>query len=437
MKKHILILVFALTGFVLQAQDLVTITGYRSDESSIDLVVPGNSIQPGIPMKISTGNEDILMWTFEETNDGYYYIINSTSKLYMEPSFNPPVSGSSVVQKPPRGSENQKWTVIPAGKDMVYILPKLNDNLYLTVTGANVRLSFYSSLSDVIQTWDIYCFPEDALVTVEGQKQIPIQNVRKGMKLLSVDPKTKLTEFSSVAELIEHNGGTYWLTRITFVNNDQLLASTDNGIYLQQIEATNNHPLLTNKGYKPVGLLNENDTILYYSSLENKVKECIIVSVEKNIRSVDKVYNIKLENANSFIVNSVMASPKCPFVSVKNGNEFVEISEILRNQMSRLLERNDRIVIPLTTINNSEITIRIDERKDEISFIDRVYLMIDGKIIEPEIGGNSALINDEDMNYLVLKKGESVELKFHIPADITPQEIYINAKGYYESLKPK
>ena len=125
-----------------------------------------------------------------------------------------------------------------------------------------------------------WCFPATTQIQT-ADMYIEIQNVKKGMKILSYNSQTQQVEFEKVEKLIIHNDTTYNLTRITFINSQTLYVSLNNDIELLQIEGTANHPILTTNGYKPLGDITENDKILYHSEFDNKIIECSVLQVER------------------------------------------------------------------------------------------------------------------------------------------------------------
>jgi hypothetical protein len=90
-------------------------------------------------------------------------------------------------------------------------------------------------------------------------------------------------------------------------------------------------------------------------------------------------------------------------------------------------------MVPNNFINNNSLKIKIDERKDEITFIDYLYLEIEGEFIYPEHSDLKLLNNDND--YVVLNKGEFVVLNFKIPQHLIDSKIFLKAKGYYEIVE--
>lgn len=130
---------------------------------------------------------------------------------------------------------------------------------------------------------------------------------------------------------------------------------------------------------------------------------------------------------------SVIGAAACPFVYIKQKNNYSNIGEIIKNQISPSADKYDELEIPFDMIENNKFTVKISEEKDEISYIDHIYLQIEDQIISPV--GNAAVftnISKADGKYLKLHKGETFELNFNLPDNLSKNsKIKIVAKGYY------
>lgn len=250
--------------------------GMRADSSYYYFSVFNNSKNVGADLSI--GNNDHL-WKEVKNDEGYYYIINSSCGLYLQPKGTTPQNGSKIIQATPNGSDIQQWKIIPAGDYSYYYIPKLNEDLYISVLGASVTLQ----------------------------------------------------------------------------------------------------PFNTN-----------------YS--QRSYTGCA-----------------------------------CPFVYIKQNDDFLYIGEIIKNQISKTSDRYDYIEIPLNMITSNSLIIKVSEEKDEISYLDHIYLQVGNQIYNPET--NIAIlnqINKTDNNYYKMQKGESFELKFTLPENIGSEDkIKLFAKGYY------
>lgn len=440
-------LVFLFSGVILSLMLIAQLDNFSQviyvvDSAGIHqaLNVFNDSKLPGYQLSIAPEAYDYYYFDFVKQPDGYYYIINANSGLYLEPQSSPAYSGCKIVQNAPKGDDNQKWRILPGrymnGWQSYFIMPKSNDELYITIKGASVVLAKFSLNQDVeTQTWTFFdCFPESVFVLTESGN-VPINEISKGDYVASWNIVSSVMEFSQVDTVLLHNVKDYSLTRISFVNHNMLYATTNEYFNIEIIDATENHPLLTPEGYKPIGEICEGDIILYYSDYSQVLDECIVVRVQKNYYSVAEVYNIKLANGMPYIVNHTIASPKCPYISIMHDNKLTELSEVLRNQLSYYLDKYEQITIPHKNISGNILNIKIDERKDEISYIDHVYLIADDEIYFPLDFDLTTEISKSDNKYLKLNKGKEINLQFELRKPVSDYAVVkLAVKGYYDLL---
>jgi hypothetical protein len=79
----------------------------------------------------------------------------------------------------------------------------------------------------------------------------------------------------------------------------------------------------------------------------------------------------------------------------------------------------------------SNLKIFISEEKDETTYLNSVYLNINGKIHTPKlINSKNRIIISNDDKYIKLSKGEIIELQFEFKPELIKSCI-LHAKGYY------
>jgi len=78
--------------------------------------------------------------------------------------------------------------------------------------------------------------------------------------------------------------------------------------------------------------------------------------------------------ATSLIYAALKSS--CPFIYVKNGDEFIFTGELYPGVITANLERNDYLSLPNLQLNNNEYSIRITNELKEIQHTDLVQLMV-------------------------------------------------------------
>jgi hypothetical protein len=138
-----------------------------------------------------------------------------------------------------------------------------------------------------------------------------IQKITKGDTVSSYNFEKQTLEYAVVDELLVHSNRMFEISKINISVSDNLTASLNDFLSPSiTLEATNNHPVFTNNGIKNFGDLDCNDKIYFYSNDLQKVILCNVTSIEKNIKTILKVYNLKLLNSDNFIVNGTIVKTK-------------------------------------------------------------------------------------------------------------------------------
>lgn len=184
---------------------------------------------------------------------------------------------------------------------------KLSTDAYLAYSWA-----LYNLVGQLSNDYDNICFTENTLITMADGTQKLIADIKQGDLVLSYDNFTSQTIVSEVSKLIVHKGNSYNITRVTVNNEKMLLASTDNYFINTtfSIEATANHPVVTTECIKTIGELTENDRLLFYDIHSNSFIDLPIIKTESNVKQVDKVYNIRLNNNITYIANKLVVLMK-------------------------------------------------------------------------------------------------------------------------------
>jgi hypothetical protein len=124
----------------------------------------------------------------------------------------------------------------------------------------------------------------------------------------------------------------------------------------------------------------------------------------------------------------------CPWLYVFDGEDFERRTEILRDLRGPENEQTETTALGPITAVDGFITIRIAEEKEEITYLDSLALLIDGETIYAEA---QPIVLTDDGDYLTLSQGESVELRFPVPASFADGDgVSVVANGYYVPLEP-
>ncbi|MGC9395166.1 MAG: hypothetical protein ACP5J4_09940 [Anaerolineae bacterium] len=129
----------------------------------------------------------------------------------------------------------------------------------------------------------------------------------------------------------------------------------------------------------------------------------------------------------------------CPWLYVYDGRAFERRTEILRNVRGNQNERIEVSAIGLVEVVDGAITLRIAEEKDELTFIDEFYILVDGAKVQAETdSGAAASVVAKDGDYLTLAKGDSQEFRFRLPDTFIAKRrvaVSVVVSGFYVPLE--
>ncbi|WP_288425517.1 hypothetical protein [uncultured Spirosoma sp.] len=149
-----------------------------------------------------------------------------------------------------------------------------------------------------------FCFAADAPVLLPDGSAKAIAAVQAGESIRTYDVKTKTQLATRVTRVDRHDGQFtltgVWLSPISELSADKQAAPMAPVL----LEATDNHPVLTASGRKPMSELTTAD-VLY--RLENgKAVAYRIVKAEKTTRTVSTVYNLATETGAYVVAETVV-----------------------------------------------------------------------------------------------------------------------------------
>ncbi len=123
----------------------------------------------------------------------------------------------------------------------------------------------------------------------------------------------------------------------------------------------------------------------------------------------------------------------CPWLYVADGQGFERRTEILRYLRGQDHERTEITPLGPVIVVDGFIRVRVAEEKDEVAFIDALYLLIDGVAVRAEADQPvAAQVAAIDGDTLILHRGEAYDLRFRAPiafADGDPVSVVV--RGYY------
>lgn len=123
----------------------------------------------------------------------------------------------------------------------------------------------------------------------------------------------------------------------------------------------------------------------------------------------------------------------CPYVYLLAGDRFVRQGEILRNLNRASLAATQSLPLAHATAPAGLLTVELREEKDETTFLDDVYLEVDGERVSPlECSAAPLAYCAAGGDHHVLHRGDSLRLTFATAVDVSaasPPRLY--ATGYY------
>lgn len=128
----------------------------------------------------------------------------------------------------------------------------------------------------------------------------------------------------------------------------------------------------------------------------------------------------------------------CPWLSVYNGHAFERRTEILRNLRGKQNEQTEVSLLGDIPVVEGVIRLDITEEKHETTFIDEVYLVVEGVKVRAEAGpGITAQVATRDQNYLTIASGESCKFDFVLPGsfnNLVVVDVSLVVTGFYVPL---
>jgi len=115
-----------------------------------------------------------------------------------------------------------------------------------------------------------------------------------------------------VKELTSHAAKNYAITRLTLLAAQESNTAAGTEVWLsgKTVEATPNHPVLTQGGQKKMGEIAEGDEILCLDKLTGRYQSFKVWHKAESAGGLQPVYNIVADGGNTFMMNGVMVLQK-------------------------------------------------------------------------------------------------------------------------------
>lgn len=156
------------------------------------------------------------------------------------------------------------------------------------------------------------CFPGDMEVQMANGSKKLLKELKKGDRIVSVDPVTHQGSTATVTRLVSHEAKNYAISQLVLLAAER---KEENGyidlrLSAKMLNATPNHPMQTGAGEKPAGKLQAGDIVFCLDKTTNEYRRYTVWSKTEQAGGVQPVYNIETSGSNGFILNEVMVLQK-------------------------------------------------------------------------------------------------------------------------------
>jgi intein/homing endonuclease len=144
-----------------------------------------------------------------------------------------------------------------------------------------------------------------------GDKKL-LTDIKPGDQVITIDPVTQVSTVVNVKKLLVHDAKNYAITHLSLLSATEVRANNAIEVSLssRELEATPNHPVMTEAGIKKMGEVKEGETVLC-KNLNSGVYEAYTVwNKTEQAGGVQKVYNIDADGGSTFVINGVMVMQK-------------------------------------------------------------------------------------------------------------------------------
>lgn len=154
------------------------------------------------------------------------------------------------------------------------------------------------------------CFPENAMIMLPDGQEKPIHAIQAGEQVAAFDQATGKLISTTVVEVETHAEKMYNLTSVVLFKEELTASVFMGGLSVNyMVEATANHPVMTDKGRKTMDQLTAGDNLYVYDGINGSVNLLKVMQVTHNIRKAPKVYNLVTAKKN-YLVNRTVVLDK-------------------------------------------------------------------------------------------------------------------------------
>lgn len=233
------------------------------------------------------------------------YYTNEKGKRYMalQPNFVAPPNVWEKYFEDIHSIEKEEKNFV---LKLSYILSKeMSFQLYKAINAGSTAMDDGTYGTDI-------CFPGTDLVSMADGSRKELKSIVAGDKVITIDPNTKKSSVVEVKELQSHAESNYAITRLLLVSAEEKASAKGVNIRLtaKVLEATPNHPLLTDDVRKEVRAVVIGDKIICQDKESGKLEKFTVYNKTETAAGMQKVYNMVVTGGSTFIMNDVMVMQK-------------------------------------------------------------------------------------------------------------------------------
>ena len=156
------------------------------------------------------------------------------------------------------------------------------------------------------------CFPGDMQVSMADGSTRALASIRPGDRIVTIDPATQQAQVVTVQELTSHTPKDYAITRLTLLAAQETITAAGTLVRLsgRVLQATPNHPVLTQAGQKKIGDVATGDELLCLDKATGRYQAFTVWHKAASAGGLQPVYNIVADKGTTFVMNGVMVLQK-------------------------------------------------------------------------------------------------------------------------------
>lgn len=156
------------------------------------------------------------------------------------------------------------------------------------------------------------CFPGNETVTLANGRQKALKAIQPGDEIVTADPVTHQATTVKVKQLVTHDAKNYAITRLLLMaqTTQETPAGHEIQLHFRELQATPNHPVMTNKGVINIGAIKEGQAMLCLNRNTGNYETFTVWDITEKADGVQPVYNIEAAGGSTLVISGVLVMQK-------------------------------------------------------------------------------------------------------------------------------